>query len=176
MHNPPHTRSPLRLLHLSLYWEISKHQYRYGRNSKGNESNQTSPTAEAAGRIESRHSPQVTNQQGDGERLHGMLRDSYCGKTCSSSNSSSYILKGEGPTSSVSSPPTTCSLSTTLVCSGSKVRYSMILSRLSMTGITGRLLYWQASYQSRTGTMSLKVSSLRRPVSIESCINQKDLS
>ena len=39
-----------------------------------------------------------------------------------------------------------------------------------------RLLYWQASYQSRTGTMSLKVSSLRRPVSTESCINQKDLS
>ena len=55
--------------------------------------------------------------------------------------------------------PTTCSLSMTLACSGSRVRYSMILSKLSMTGTTERLLSWQASYQSKTGTMCLKVSS-----------------
>ena len=51
-----------------------------------------------------------------------------------------------------------------------------VLSRLSMTGTTGRLLSWQASYRSRTGTMYSKVSSLQRPVSTESCINRKDLS
>ena len=42
---PVHVRSLFGAIHLSLYWEINKYQYIYGRNSKGNEPNQASATA-----------------------------------------------------------------------------------------------------------------------------------
>jgi hypothetical protein len=44
---PAHVRSLFGDIRLSLYWEINKHQYMYGRNSKGNEPNQASAAAEA---------------------------------------------------------------------------------------------------------------------------------
>ena len=69
-----------------------------------------------------------------------------------------YIWKGVRPTSSASSPPTTCLLSTTSVWSGSKGKYSTTSSRSSTTGTTARRSSWQANCLLPTGTMYSKVN------------------
>ena len=69
-----------------------------------------------------------------------------------------YIWKGVRPTSSASSPPTTCLLSTTSVWPGSKGKYSTTSSRSSTTGTTTRHSSWQANCLLPTGTMYSKVN------------------
>ena len=52
-----------------MYCNHQKEQYRNGRNSKRHEPDKAGSPAEAAWGIKPQHQPQVTNRQGDRQRI-----------------------------------------------------------------------------------------------------------